>query len=78
MSDPFNALVEQLCDLTKRWNIYEDIPRSQQSECRQIGRQLYALGSEDAMRRAYYEATARNRAATVLAAYFDGIGDWVW
>ena len=72
------TVTDQLCELTKRWTAYEDIPRSQQSECRDIGRKLHALGGEQAMRDAYYEATARNRAATVLAAYFDGIGEGRW
>ena len=69
---------DQLCELTKRWTTFEDIPRSQQAECRNIGRKLHTLGGEQAMRDAFYEATARNRAATVLAAYFDGIGEWRW
>src|SRR6185312_6509331 len=66
------VLVSQLRELTKRWTAYEDIPRSQQYECRDIGRKLHALGAEGAMRDAYYEVTGRNRAATVVAAYFDG------
>jgi len=77
MSD-IRALTDQLCELTKRWTPYEDIPRSQQAECRDIGRKLHALGAEAAMRDAYYEATGRNRAAMVIAAYFDGIGEWRW
>lgn len=76
--DGIKAAIDQLCELTKRWTTYEDIPRSQQAECRDIGRRLHAFGGEAAMRDAYYEATGRNRAATVLAAYFDGIGDWRW
>jgi hypothetical protein len=73
-----DALFAQLRDLTKRWNIYEDIPESQQKECRSIGRKLHALGREPLMREAYYDATGDNRAASVLAAYWDGIGDWQW
>ena len=72
------SLTDQLCELTKRWTIFEDVPRSQQLKCRAIGRELYALGGEPAMRAAYYEATGRNRAGTVIVAYFDGIGDWRW
>lgn len=72
------AATEQLCELTKRWTTYEDIPRSQQEECRAIGRKLNACGGFKAMQDAYYEATSKNRAALVLAAYFDGIGDWIW
>ena len=72
------AASEQLCELTKRWTIHEDIPRSQQSECRDIGRKLHGFGGEAAMRDAYYEAIGRNRAASMVAAYFDGIGEWRW
>lgn len=72
------AAIGQLCELTKRWTAFEDIPRSQQIECRDIGRRLHAIGGDAAMRDAYYEATGHNRAATVIAAYFDGIGEWRW
>lgn len=72
------ALIAQLCELTKRWTPYEDVPMSQQHECRDIGRKLHAIGAEALMRDAYYQATAENRAATVIAAYWDGIGDWRW
>lgn len=78
MDAEIKAETDHLCGLTKRWTIHEDIPRSQQIECREIGRKLHALGGEAAMRVAYYEATGRNRAATVVAAYFDGIGEWRW
>jgi hypothetical protein len=37
-----------------------------------------ALGGIAAMREAYYAATGQNRAATIVAAYFDGIGEWQW
>jgi hypothetical protein len=74
MSDLF----EKLKDLTKRWNAYEDVPGSQQAECRDLGKKLHAAGGMPLMREAYYEATAENRAASVIAAYWDGVGDWVW
>lgn len=73
-----SVLFLQLLDLTKRWTPYEDIPGSQQSDCRDIGKKLHGLGGEALMREAYYEATAANRAASVIAAYWDGIGDWRW
>lgn len=75
---PENALFEQLRALTKRWNAYEDVPRSQQLECTAIGRGLHGIGGEALMRDAYYDATASNRAASVIAAYWHGIGDWQW
>jgi hypothetical protein len=70
--------VQQLCELTKRWTIHEDIPRSQQLECAEIGKRLNALGGMAAMQHAYYEAKNQNRAAATLAAYWHGIGDWQW
>lgn len=73
-----SILFSELRDLTKRWNAYEDIPRSQQLECKNIGHRLHADGGEALMRDAYYDATADNRAASVIAAYWDGIGEWRW
>ncbi len=76
MSD--QSVIDQLCELTKRWTAYEDIPKSQQAECRNIGRVLHAIGEETLMREAYYTAKAQNPAASVVAAYWDGIGVWQW
>jgi hypothetical protein len=73
-----DALVEQLCVLTSRWNAYEDVPLSQQRECKHIGKALHAIGAEALMRSAYYEAKARNTSASIIQAYWDGIGDWRW
>ena len=73
-----DQLFAQLRDLTKRWTIHDDIPVSGQRECREIGKKLYALGREELMRQAYYDATGENRAAHVIAAYWDGIGEWRW
>lgn len=78
MSADIVALTAQLVELTKRWTTYEDIPKSQQSECREIGRKLHAIGGEGLMREAYYAATGPNRAACTLAAYWDGVGEWRW
>lgn len=75
---PQGSLIDQLCDLTKRWNDHEDIPRSQQLECRTIGEKLNDLGGCHAMREAYREAKARNTSVHVIQAYWDGIGDWQW
>lgn len=72
------TLVEHLCDLTKRWNIHEDIPRSQQIECREIGKRLNEAGGFALMQDAYREARSRNRAVSVVQAYWDGVGDWRW
>jgi hypothetical protein len=73
-----DPLFQRLVDLTKRWNTFEDVPPSQRSECAEIGRKLYDLGGEPMMQRAYYHAHGHNRAAHVVAAYWDGIGDWRW
>lgn len=70
--------IAQLCELTKRWTIYEDIPKSQQHECREIGTRLWSLGGMNAMTQAYYAAKAENPAAITVQAYWDGIGDWRW
>lgn len=75
MSDPDT---QQLCELTKRWNQHEDIPRSQQLECAEIGKRINARGGMAAMQEAYYAAKRRNTAASVIAAYWHGVGDWQW
>lgn len=72
------TLTEQLCDLTKRWTEWEDIPESQKSECRRIGKALNASGGMKAMQDAYYEAKGRNRAASSIQPFWDGVGDWRW
>ena len=72
------ALVEQLCELTKRWTEYEDIPGSQRAECRSIGQLLHKFGGMRAMQDAYYEAKGRNRAASSIQPFWDGVGDWRW
>ena len=71
-------LFADLRRLTKQWTIHDDIPVSEQRECREIGKKLHALGREELMLQAYYDATGENRAAHVVAAYWDGIGEWRW
>ena len=71
-------LTDQLCDLTSRWTEYEDIAGSQKGECRQIGEALNRLGGMSAMRDAYYEAKGRNRAASSIQPFWDGVGEWRW
>lgn len=73
-----DAATAQLCELTARWTTHEDIPRSQQFECREIGKRLWELGGIKAMRDAYYEAKGRNLAAVTVQAYWDGVGEWRW
>lgn len=71
-------LFAELRDVTKPWTIHEDIPVSEQERCREIGKKLYALGGEAIMREAYYDAKGENPASIILAAYWDGIGEWRW
>lgn len=71
-----DALIEQLINLTSRWNAHEDIPKSQQIECRDIGKAIYGLGGMAAMQNAYRTAHGHNRAAHVVQLYWHDIGDW--
>jgi hypothetical protein len=71
-------LFAELRRVTAMWNGYDDIPKSQQGLCRAIGLRLHALGGEDLMREAYYDAKAANPDVHVIQAYWDGIGDWRW
>ncbi len=78
MSEPRGALVRQLIELTRQWNEHDLVPKAQQEKCREIGLALNASGGMALMQGAYYEARARNRSASVIQAYWDGIGDWRW
>ena len=78
VADTYEALTAQLCELTKRWNTWQDIPRSQQLECKKIGERLNAVGGKAMMTDAYYEAKSFNAAASVVRAYWNGVGDWLW
>lgn len=71
-------LTDQLCSVTEHWTEYEDIPASQKSKCRMIGEKLYRLGGMSAMQDAYYEAKGRNRAASSIQPFWNGVGDWRW
>ncbi len=68
----------QLLELTKRWNNHEDVPRSQQLECKAIGKNLNHVGGMSAMQDAYREARAANKDVHVIQAYWHGIGGWQW
>lgn len=39
-----DALIARLISLTSCWNAHEDMPKSQQIECRDIGKALNGLG----------------------------------
>lgn len=71
-------LILRLITLTTEWNEHEDVPKSQQYKCRAIGEALHKLGGMSMMVEAYRDVHRLNRAATVVQAYWDGIGDWQW
>jgi hypothetical protein len=71
-------LFDKLAAITDNWTEHEDVPRSQQLAVKEIGRNLYDLGKEGLMREAYYHAKGSNRAASIVQAYWHGIGDWQW
>lgn len=71
-------LTDELVNLTQFWTEHEDVPRSQQLKAAEIGRKLNELGGYRFMVDAFYHAKARNRYASTVQAYWDGIGDWRW
>ena len=71
-------LTDELVNLTQFWNADEDVPKSQQKMCRAIGQKLHDAGGFRFMTDAYYHAKTRNRHASIVQAYWDGIGDWRW
>jgi hypothetical protein len=71
------ALYDELLEVTREWTRHDRIlPNEERGKA--IGRRLYEIGGEKLMQMAYYHATAANRAATFLAALWDGIGEWRW
>jgi len=70
------SIVQELLDLSRWWTEYEDVPKSQQTRCIALGKQLHVEGGEDLMREVYYRVKQENRAASVMRYYWDGIGDW--
>lgn len=72
------ALLQGLRELTKDWNEYDLVPKTEQAICRDYGESLCTEGGIELMQEAYYDAKSRNRAASVIQAYWDGIGDWRW
>ena len=77
-TDTVHGEVAKLIALTRNWNAHEDIPRSQQLECAEIGKRLYVAGGMKAMQDAYYQAKNANRYVSIIQAYWHGIGDWQW
>ena len=73
-TDLFTALAA----LSDQWAMDGQVPGFQIAECVAIGRELYNLGGEALMQEAYYHAKGSNRCASVIQAYWDGIGDWQW
>lgn len=78
MSETKNELFARLKALTRNWNQIDAVPRSQQEECKDIGKLIHAMGGEDAMREAYYAAKDANPYVCVIQAYWHGIGEWQW
>jgi hypothetical protein len=71
------ALYDELLALTGDWSRHDPILRNE-NRVKAIGRRLHELGGEPLMQMAYYHATDANRAATILSALWDGIGEWKW
>jgi hypothetical protein len=71
------ALYDELLAITRDWTRHDRILPNE-ARAKAIGRELYELGGESLMEMAYYHATGANRAATVLSAFWDGIGGWRW
>lgn len=73
-----SELTAHLCTLVAPWTqdgLHSDETKA---DCRRVGERLNKIGGMEAMINAYYEAKASNRCASVVQAYWDGIGDWQW
>lgn len=71
-------LANRLKSLTRDWNEHDLVPDIQKAECREIGEALNKLGGMRAMLDGFYAAKERNRCASVIQAYWDGVGEWRW
>jgi hypothetical protein len=71
-------VTDRLLELTKTWTHFEDVRRTEQEECKRLGKRLNELGGQPLMVQVCREVHAANPAASVLAAYWEGIGDWQW
>jgi hypothetical protein len=71
-------LTNRLIAISSDWNQYDLVPDRQKAEVRAIGSALNSSGGMAAMQAAYYEAKDRNRSASVIQGYWDGIGEWRW
>lgn len=76
--DTTPALFKELVALSAEWNEHDLVPEAQKAQCRAIGQQLNTLGGMELMQGAYYHAKGRNRCASMIQAYWDGIGEWRW
>jgi hypothetical protein len=70
------ALLKQLLDITGRWDFDSDVPKSQKTQCKEVGEMLNELGGFHLMTEAYYHVRDRHPAASVLRVLWHGIGDW--
>ena len=74
---PLDVVVSDLEALVLHWDQNEDIPPSQVSKAKQIGKELHAIGGMGAMRDAYYQARRINLCANALNVLWNGIGEWM-
>lgn len=71
-------LTARLCRMVEPWTTDGLHSTTTKAICRRIGMQINEIGGKPAMITAYYDAKAVNRCASVIQAYWDGIGDWQW
>lgn len=71
-------LTNRLKSVSQDWNEHDLVPEIHKTECREIGEALNKMGGMQAMQTAYYAAKVQNRSASVIQAYWDGIGEWRW
>ncbi len=76
MSDA--KLTADLCRLTAGFNEFDIPGKFIRERIRVIGGRLNDSGGIQAMRGAYYQAKRENPYASIIQAYWDGIGDWRW
>lgn len=76
-----SQLTDLTCELIKisdEWTAHDLVPDRQKANVIRIGVALNSAGGMPAMQYAYYAAKNSNPHASVIQAYWDGIGEWRW
>ena len=73
-----SMIAGELCAISECWNEFDDIDQIDIQRCKKLGAELNCIGGIELMQAVYYEAKSKNKCASVIQSYWDGIGEWRW